>query len=67
MINIKMPKTEEPSPLDLLKSELSQDDTFLKVNAIHRICVIATVLGPEATRRDLLPFLNSTRHIEQLW
>lgn len=67
MTNIKMPKTEEPGPLDLLKSELSQDDTYLKVNALHRVAVVATVLGPEATRRDLLPFLNSTCHIEQLW
>jgi len=61
-----MRKAEEPSPLDLLKSELGQDDTYLKVNALHRVAVVATVLGPEATRRDLLPFLGSTCHIE-LW
>jgi serine/threonine-protein phosphatase 2A regulatory subunit A len=62
-----MPKAEDPNPLDLLKEELTQDEAFLRVNAVHRILVVATILGPEATRRDLLPFLNSTRHIEQLW
>lgn len=62
-----MRKAEEQSPLDLLKWELGQDDTYLKVNALHRVSIVATVLGAEATRRDLLPFLSSTCHIEQLW
>lgn len=62
-----MPKNDDPSPLDLLKEEIAQDDVFLKVNAVHRVLLVATVLGADATRRDLLPFLNSTRYIEQLW
>lgn len=38
---------------------MSTDETYIKVNAIHRLQVIATVLGPEKTQSQLLPYLSS--------
>ena len=48
------------SPFDLLREELQSEETFLRVNAIHRVPIVATLLGPEAVKNQLLPFLNST-------
>lgn len=50
----------QESPLDLLREELQTEETFLRVNAIHRVPIVATLLGPEAVKNQLLPFLNST-------
>lgn len=53
----------DPNPLELLQEELSQDEVYVKVNAIHRLQIVATVLGPENTRNQLIPYLNSTFQI----
>ena len=54
----------QESPLDLLREELQSEETFLRINAIHRVPVVATLLGSEAVKNQLLPFLNSTRPTE---
>ena len=48
----------EPSALDLLKEEMNSDETYIKVNCIHRMKVICTVLGNETVRMQLLPNLS---------
>ncbi|OMJ69527.1 hypothetical protein SteCoe_32720 [Stentor coeruleus] len=55
----------EPSALDLFKEEMSSDETYIKVNCIHRLRTIATVMGPDAVRTQLLPFLSSLLHEEE--
>ncbi len=35
----------DSNPLDLLREELENDEIHLRVNAIHRIRIIATILG----------------------
>ena len=47
------------SPLDLLKEEMNQDETYIRVNAIHRLPVVATILGKDAVRTQLLPYLTT--------
>lgn len=47
------------SPLDLLKEEMNNDETYIRVNAIHRIKVIATIIGKDAVRTQLLPYLTT--------
>ena len=47
------------SPLDLLKEEMNQDETYIRVNAIHRIPVVATIIGKDAVRSQLLPYLTT--------
>ena len=47
------------NPLDLLKEDLSSDETYIKVNSIHRLRLIATVLGTDIVKSQLLPILSS--------
>jgi len=42
----------------VLIDELRHDDLQLRVNAIKQLRTIATALGPERTREELLPFLQ---------
>ncbi|CAG9332244.1 unnamed protein product [Blepharisma stoltei] len=52
------------NPLEFLIEELSTDETYVKVNAIHRLQIIATILGPEKTKTELLPYLATLTHLE---
>ena len=47
-------------PFELLKEELTNEDVHVRVNAMHRVTIVATLIGPEASSRDLLDFLAST-------
>jgi len=45
-------------PVAVLIDELRHDDLQLRVNAVKQLGTIATALGPERTRGELLPFLQ---------
>ncbi|EDK44836.1 protein phosphatase PP2A regulatory subunit A [Lodderomyces elongisporus NRRL YB-4239] len=45
-------------PLALLMDELKHDDVSNRVEAMQKVDTIAIALGPERTRKELLPFLN---------
>ncbi|EER30674.1 protein phosphatase PP2A regulatory subunit A [Candida tropicalis MYA-3404] len=45
-------------PLALLMDELKHDDVSNRVDAMQKLDTIAIALGPERTRKELLPFLN---------
>jgi serine/threonine-protein phosphatase 2A regulatory subunit A len=45
--------------LELLREEMQGEETYLKVNAIHRLPVVCRVLGAELVKNQLLPYLNS--------
>ena len=40
----------EINPLDLLKEDMANDEISLRVNAIHRVLLVATLLGPEGIK-----------------
>lgn len=46
------------SALELLREEMQGEETYLKVNAVHRVPVVCRLLGPELVKNQLLPFLN---------
>lgn len=48
----------DTSALDLFKEEMSSDETYIKVNSIHRLKTICTVLGSESVKQQLLPYLS---------
>lgn len=50
---------EQVNPMDLLREEMDNDEIALRVNAIHRIKIICTLLGPDGIKSQLLPFLES--------
>lgn len=35
------------NPFDLLREEMESDETHLRVNAIHRLKIVATLIGTE--------------------
>lgn len=45
-------------PVAVLIDELRHDELQLRVNAVKQLGTIATALGPERTREELLPFLQ---------
>lgn len=51
---------ENLNALDVLKEELETDEVAPKVNAIHKIRIVATLMGPDGIRNTLLPFLDCT-------
>lgn len=51
---------ENLNPLEVLKEELDTDDVAQKINAVHRLRIVGTIMGPEGIRNSLLPFLDST-------
>eukprot|EP01084_Bolivina_argentea_P222700 376889_1 len=54
---LKMTDEELGSPLQLLKDEYDCADQETRVKAIKRLKMVGDVLGPEAVRSDLLPWL----------
>eukprot|EP01016_Furgasonia_blochmanni_P041612 TRINITY_DN542_c0_g1_i13.p1 TRINITY_DN542_c0_g1~~TRINITY_DN542_c0_g1_i13.p1 ORF type:complete len:580 (+),score=152.85 TRINITY_DN542_c0_g1_i13:214-1953(+) len=51
--------SETVNPLDLLKEEMDSDEIAVRINAIHRLKIVGTVLGGEAIKAQLLPYLDS--------
>lgn len=45
--------------MEILKEEMENDELHHRVNAIHRIRIIATILGPDGTKNQLLPYLDN--------
>ena len=46
------------NPMDLLKEELDNDDTQIKVNAIHRLPIVLAVLPKDKIISELIPFIQ---------
>ncbi len=46
------------TPIAILIDELKTDDIQLRLNAVRRLNTIARALGPERTRRELIPYLS---------
>ena len=53
------------SALDLLKEEMEIDDIASRVNAIHKIPIVVSLMAPEAIKNTLLPFLESN-HLSKI-
>ena len=46
------------SPIDLLKEEMESDEISLRVNAIHRTKVIASIIGFDGIKNQLLTYFD---------
>ena len=49
------------NPFDLLKEEMESDEIAVRINAIHRMKIIATLLGPDGIKNKLLPYLDGAK------
>ena len=45
--------------MDLLKEEMTSDQLSVRINAIHRIPIIATLLTKDEITKGLLPYLET--------
>lgn len=52
---------DDINALELLKEEMSTEEIYLKVNAIHRLKIVVMCLGPADTTTVLLPYLEGKR------
>lgn len=50
--------TEAVNPTDLFKEELDHDDIAIRVNAVHRLKTVVTLIGGENFKNQLLPYLE---------
>ncbi|VEL26120.1 unnamed protein product [Protopolystoma xenopodis] len=56
---------EEFYPIAVLIEELRNEDVQLRLNSIRKLSTIAIALGPEKTRKQLIPFLTETIYDEE--
>lgn len=47
------------TPLQLLQDDFESSDQEIRLKALKRVKLVADVLGPEVTRSELIPFINS--------
>ncbi|CAM9427017.1 unnamed protein product [Ectocarpus sp. 12 AP-2014] len=47
------------SPLQLLQDDFESSDQEIRLKALKRVKLVADVLGPEVTRSELIPFINT--------
>jgi len=50
---------ENLNPFTLLKEEMDNDEVAIRVNAIHRLKTIVTVVGVDSFKTQILPYLES--------
>lgn len=50
---------ENLNPFDLLKEEMTHDEVTIRVNAIHRLRTVVTVMGQDSFKTQILPYLES--------
>lgn len=49
---------ENLNPMDLLKEELDCDEVGARVNCIHKLRIVGTLLGVDGIKNHLLPYLD---------
>ena len=55
---LKVFMAAELLPIAVLIDELKNEDVSLRLNSIRRLSSIASALGVDRTREELIPFLN---------
>eukprot|EP00283_Hemiselmis_rufescens_P004632 CAMPEP_0173421322 /NCGR_PEP_ID=MMETSP1357-20121228/2477_1 /TAXON_ID=77926 /ORGANISM="Hemiselmis rufescens, Strain PCC563" /LENGTH=587 /DNA_ID=CAMNT_0014384227 /DNA_START=49 /DNA_END=1812 /DNA_ORIENTATION=- len=58
MADMDMSDGDELAPIKILIDELRNDDPQARLKSIRRLSTIATALGAERTRDELVPYLN---------
>lgn len=49
---------ENLNPFELLKEELDTDDLAVRINAIHKLSIVGTLMPTEAIKTTLIPYLD---------
>lgn len=46
------------NPLDVLREEMENEEVALRVNAIHRMRLVATLLPADKIKSQLIPYID---------
>ena len=46
------------NPFEVLREDMDSEETYLRVNAIHRLKIIATLMGPDKIKSQLIPYFD---------
>ena len=49
---------ENLNAFELLKEEMENDEVSVRVNAIHRLKTVVTVMGTDSFKSTILPYLE---------
>lgn len=49
---------ENINPFELFKEELDSDDPASRINTVHKVSIVATLMNPDNIKSTLLPFLD---------
>ncbi|EGR34046.1 protein phosphatase 2 regulatory subunit A, alpha isoform, putative [Ichthyophthirius multifiliis] len=49
----------DSNPFELLKEEMESDEISVRVNAIHRLKIVATLMGADQIKSILIPYIES--------
>lgn len=50
--------SESINPMELLKEEMEHDEIANRINTIHRLRVVASLMTAEQIKAQLLPYLD---------
>ena len=50
---------ENLNPFELLKEEMTHDEVTIRVNAVHRLRTVVTVMGGDVFKTQILPYFES--------
>ena len=54
--------TGDLSPFDFFRQETSNPDVIVRTEAMNKILVIVSLMGPERVRNEMLPYLQSKQN-----
>lgn len=46
------------NPLDVLREEMESEEIYLRVNAVHRMRVVTTLLAADKIKSQLIPYID---------
>ena len=49
---------ETLNPIDVLKEDMESEEIAIRVNAIHRLTILVTILPQDKIKSFLIPFLD---------
>jgi len=51
---------ENLNPFELVKEEMTHDEVTVRVNAVHRLRTVVTVMGNDSFKTQILPYFEGT-------
>ena len=51
---------ENLNPFEIFKEEMETDESSVRINAVHKLPIVATLMTTDAIKNQLIPYLDST-------